>query len=275
MGRALRQADVERQLALGAEAVAGDDRATAAELGESGHGARAHRTRWRGERRVRQIDDLVVRVELRVVVDLLQELGCVVRLLIFAERVPGQLRLAFDLATHSVRGVQPARDVLEYLGGKLAQRDEADHRFALPAGFFAVFFGGDFFAGFFAVGFFAALFAFAFASGAGAFFATGAFFEPALLGPSTLEAISSALAATDFARLGPASFRGRRSVSFGSDAGGGADLGGGAAPGRACGLVVPGGACSRALGSAASSSWAAREGRPASSTREAGHCSPR
>src|SRR5205823_5158084 len=193
MRGALGETDVQRQLASRSQAVAGDHRATAAELRKSRHRAFPHRSFGRGERRARQVDDLVIRVELRVVIGF--------------------------------------RDAGFLVGLLCATREAA---------FFA---GADF----------------AFAAG--------------FLGARTLAAASSALAATALATLGETPFvAARGSVRFGSRASGGPDRGGdaSAAARLACGLVVPGGACSFALGRAASSSCVAASASAARSSSASG-----
>src|SRR5882672_784796 len=74
----------------------------------------------------------------------------------------GDLAFALQLRSHSVRRVQAARDEVHHVGGKLRQRDDADHRFpfAFPLAFATgLFAGAAFLAGCLAAGFLAAGFA--------------------------------------------------------------------------------------------------------------------
>src|SRR5207248_5604069 len=165
--RALGEAGVERQLSLATEAVARHHCLAAAELRVSGDGSLAHRPFRGGERRGGQVHDLVVREQLRLVLDLVEQLDRVVGSLIVGERAVGQLGFALDLAADAVGGIHAAGDVIEHLFRKLAQGDEADHRFAFRAG---AFFAAGFFS---AAGFLGAAWLSAF--GDAAFFADAGF----------------------------------------------------------------------------------------------------
>src|SRR5438105_6449863 len=178
VGGALGEAGVERQISLSAESMARHHGLASAELRVSADGSLSHRTVRRGERRGGQVHDLVVGEELRLVLDLVEELDGVVGRLIVGERAVGQLGLALDLATDAVGGVHAAGDVVQHFVRELAEGDEADHRFALPAfaffaaGFFpAALLGAARLTAFGDAAFFAAA-AFAFA---GAFLATACF----------------------------------------------------------------------------------------------------
>src|ERR1700730_12364245 len=180
MGGALGEPDLERH-ALVREAVRGGDRLAGAILRVAVHRAAAHGPLGRRERLAGEVEDLVVRVERDVVVHLLHGLDRVVGGLLVVQGRVGDLAFALQLRTHAVRRVQAARDEVDHVGGKLRQRDDADHRFpfAFPLAFAAgLFAGAAFLAGCLAAGFLAAGFAGA-AFLAGAWDGFAFFAEPA------------------------------------------------------------------------------------------------